>query len=206
MNARAGSLLLIDDEELNRDMLGRRLELEGFTVTLADSGRRGLQLLDSQAHDLVLLDMMMPEMSGLDVLSLIRKVRPASDLPVVMVTAKGRARTSSMPSKEAPTTTSPNQSTFLWPWPASKRSSAASGLFSSCTTISRRLRRRIRAPPCTRARRLLRLRPISCSNCLKVRTMPASMSGCMKRAASSAAATWALSSRRSIRPCAAPSL
>ena len=89
MNAtRAGSLLIIDDEELNRDMLGRRLELEGFAVTLADSGRRGLSLLERESHDLVLLDMMMPEMNGLEVLAFIRKVRPAHELPVIMVTAR----------------------------------------------------------------------------------------------------------------------
>jgi CheY-like chemotaxis protein len=73
---------------MNRDMLGRRLELEGYTVALAESGRVGLDLLEHNPFDLVLLDMMMPEMNGLEVLGNVRKQRPAMDLPVVMVTAK----------------------------------------------------------------------------------------------------------------------
>ena len=87
-NANVGSLLVIDDEELNRDMLGRRLELEGFSVALAENGRQGLGLLEEQPFDLILLDMMMPEMNGLQVLSNVRKVRSALELPILMVTAR----------------------------------------------------------------------------------------------------------------------
>ena len=49
-------LLLVDDDEMNRDMLGRRLELEGYAVTLAEGGRQALALLEQQSFDLVLLD------------------------------------------------------------------------------------------------------------------------------------------------------
>ena len=55
------SLLLVDDDEMNRDMLGRRLELEGYKVTLAEGGRQALGLLEQQPFDVVLLDVMMPE-------------------------------------------------------------------------------------------------------------------------------------------------
>jgi DNA-binding response OmpR family regulator len=87
MDDNGGSMLLIDDEELNRDMLGRRLELEGHSVVLAHNGRQALSLLEQQPFDLMLLDVMMPEMSGLQVLSEVRKMYPALELPVIMVTA-----------------------------------------------------------------------------------------------------------------------
>lgn len=87
-DANSRSLLVIDDEEMNRDMLGRRLELEGFCVAYAENGRQGLDMLARQPFDLVLLDMMMPEMNGLQVLSNVRKVRPAIELPIIMVTAR----------------------------------------------------------------------------------------------------------------------
>jgi len=80
-------LLVVDDDELNRDMLGRRLLRSGYAVLQAGSGEEALAMLASQPIDLVLLDAMMPGMSGLEVLREIRKVRPASEFPVVMVSA-----------------------------------------------------------------------------------------------------------------------
>jgi diguanylate cyclase (GGDEF)-like protein len=85
------SLLLVDDEELNRDMLGRRLELHGYHVTLADSGRAALESLARESFDLVLLDVMMPELNGFQVLSRVRETRSATELPVIMVTAKSQS-------------------------------------------------------------------------------------------------------------------
>jgi diguanylate cyclase (GGDEF)-like protein/PAS domain S-box-containing protein len=87
----AGALLLVDDEEMNRDMLGRRLELHGYTITQAEGGRQALDLLDRQAFDLVLLDVMMPELNAMDVLRRIRATHEAADLPVIMVTAKDQS-------------------------------------------------------------------------------------------------------------------
>jgi DNA-binding response OmpR family regulator len=87
MDEKCGSLLLIDDEELNRDMLGRRLELEGLSVVLAENGRQALSLLERQPFDLLLLDVMMPEMSGLQVLAKVRTKYPPLELPIIMVTA-----------------------------------------------------------------------------------------------------------------------
>lgn len=84
----SASVLVVDDEEMNRDMLSRRLELEGYSPTLAGDGREALDLIDKNPFDLVLLDIMMPEISGLQVLSQVRQSRPADDLPVIMVTAK----------------------------------------------------------------------------------------------------------------------
>jgi diguanylate cyclase (GGDEF)-like protein/PAS domain S-box-containing protein len=91
MDTYSASLLLVDDDEMNRDMLGRRLELEGYTVCLAEGGRQALELLEQQAFDLVLLDVMMPELNGLQTLDLIRQTRGPAELPVIMVTAKDQS-------------------------------------------------------------------------------------------------------------------
>ena len=80
-------LLVVDDEELNRDMLGRRLIRSGYDVRLAGSGKEALAIVAGEPIDMVLLDVMMPGMSGLDVLHEIRQHRPSWELPVVMVSA-----------------------------------------------------------------------------------------------------------------------
>jgi serine/threonine protein kinase/CheY-like chemotaxis protein len=91
MNFADYSLLVVDDEELNRDMLGRRLERVGFRVLLAESGERALQMLQSQRIDMVLLDVMMPGTDGLEVLTTIRESYSIAELPVIMVTARDQS-------------------------------------------------------------------------------------------------------------------
>lgn len=81
-------ILLVEDNELNRDMLTRRLERLGYEVVPSAGGREAIALLDTQTFDLALLDIMMPEVSGLDVLEAIRRRYSLADLPVIMVTAK----------------------------------------------------------------------------------------------------------------------
>ncbi len=88
MSARPGSLLIVNDEEMNRDMLSRRLELKGYAVQVAGDGRQALTLIDRQAFDAILLDIMMPELNGLDVLRLLRRRYSLADLAVIMVTAR----------------------------------------------------------------------------------------------------------------------
>jgi sigma-B regulation protein RsbU (phosphoserine phosphatase) len=85
--AASASLLVVDDNEANRDSLCRRLERRGYTLTSAADGPEALRLLGEQAFDLVLLDVMMPGMSGLEVLERIRRDRSPADLPVIMATA-----------------------------------------------------------------------------------------------------------------------
>lgn len=84
----ATRLLVVDDNEDNRDMLARRLRKRGFDVDEAEDGRSALARLDQHTYDLVVLDVMMPDMSGLDVLSRIRATRSRVELPVLMATAK----------------------------------------------------------------------------------------------------------------------
>jgi len=85
---RAASVLVVDDLPANLDLMSRRLERSGFTVLTALDGPTALQKLREETVDLVLLDIMMPGMTGLEVLRHIRTTWSAAVLPVVMVTAK----------------------------------------------------------------------------------------------------------------------
>ncbi len=85
------SILVVDDNESNRDALCRRLERRGYALTSAADGPAALRLLSERPFDLVLLDVMMPGMSGLEVLEHLRRDRSPSDLPVIMATAKDQS-------------------------------------------------------------------------------------------------------------------
>ncbi len=91
MSASPGSLLVVDDSEMNRDVLARRLERNSYEVATAESANQALQLLAQKSFDLVLLDVEMPETSGLEVLRLIRQTHAATQLPVIMVTARNES-------------------------------------------------------------------------------------------------------------------
>jgi diguanylate cyclase (GGDEF)-like protein/PAS domain S-box-containing protein len=80
-------LLLVDDEALNRDMLSRRLAHHGFRVDVAGDGPSALQSVAAHRPDLVLLDVMMPGMTGVEVLQALRVTYTPNQLPVIMVTA-----------------------------------------------------------------------------------------------------------------------
>jgi CheY-like chemotaxis protein len=82
------TILVVDDLPANRDLMTRRLERSGFRVLSAAGGPEALETLRRQPVDLVLLDIMMPGMTGLDVLRTVRLTRSPASLPVVMVTAK----------------------------------------------------------------------------------------------------------------------
>jgi len=82
------SLLVVDDNELNRDMLSRRLGSRGFQVEVAEDGQSALDKMEAREFDLVLLDVMMPGLSGIDVLKRVRERVSESDLPIVMATAR----------------------------------------------------------------------------------------------------------------------
>jgi diguanylate cyclase (GGDEF)-like protein/PAS domain S-box-containing protein len=83
-----GALLVVDDNEMNRDILSRRLRRQGYEVVTAADGRRALALVEEQDFELVLLDIEMPGLSGLEVLRTLRQRRSASQLPIIMVTAR----------------------------------------------------------------------------------------------------------------------
>jgi diguanylate cyclase (GGDEF)-like protein/PAS domain S-box-containing protein len=91
MTTRTSRLLIVDDNELNRDMLARRLERKGYEVVLADGARQLMQRLKEGTIDIVLLDIEMPEISGLEALKTLRETYSPIELPVIMVTAKNQS-------------------------------------------------------------------------------------------------------------------
>jgi DNA-binding response OmpR family regulator len=79
------NVLVVDDEPVVRDVLGRYLAREGFAVQQAEDGEAALAAIRSEAPQVVVLDLMLPRLSGLDVLKL---VRLESDLPVIILSAR----------------------------------------------------------------------------------------------------------------------
>ena len=78
-------ILIVDDNDSNRDLLQRRLRLYDFECVQASGGKEALSILSKQKIDLVLLDVLMPDMNGIEVLNAIRNSELQSDLPVIMV-------------------------------------------------------------------------------------------------------------------------
>src|SRR6202048_690440 len=91
MTSQASRLLNVDDNELNRDMLARRLARKGYEIVQADSARELPQRVKEDAIDLVLLDIEMPEISGLEALKILRETYSPIELPIIMVTAKNQS-------------------------------------------------------------------------------------------------------------------
>jgi adenylate cyclase len=83
----SGRILVVDDNESNRDMLSRRLSHEGYDVSTVENGPHALAWLKSQPTDLILLDVMMPEMDGYEVLSQLKDDATWRDIPVIMISA-----------------------------------------------------------------------------------------------------------------------
>ena len=82
-----GNILVVDDMEANRTLLSRRLTRDGHRVTTAEGGRQALGLLEVDDFDLVLLDLMMPEMNGFEVLASIKADPRLHRIPVIMISA-----------------------------------------------------------------------------------------------------------------------
>lgn len=84
----AKTILIVDDEPVNMQVLINHLSLKNYKTFLANDGFEALESIESRAPDLVLLDLMMPKMSGYEVCQKVRKKYSASDLPIIMLTAK----------------------------------------------------------------------------------------------------------------------
>ena len=87
----APRILVVDDVADNRDILTRRLVRRGFEVVEAAGGQEALMQVDEQPFDVILLDIMMPDLSGNEVLRRIRERFSNTELPVIMVTAKSQS-------------------------------------------------------------------------------------------------------------------
>jgi signal transduction histidine kinase len=87
----APRLLVVDDDAGNRDVFRRMLERQGYAVTVAASGPECLEMLAAQSFDVVLLDVIMPGLSGFDVLSRIRQDPALGSVPVIVISALGES-------------------------------------------------------------------------------------------------------------------
>ncbi len=82
------SLLIVDDETMVREVMLRYFSKRGFNVFAEGSGRGALEWINSHQVDLVLLDIEMPEMDGLEVLKILRQIYTPAQLPIIMVTGR----------------------------------------------------------------------------------------------------------------------
>jgi CheY-like chemotaxis protein len=80
-------ILIVEDNEMNRDMLSRRLERKGYEVIMAMDGRRGLAAARSEAPDLILMDMSLPEIDGWEVARQLKSDTTTRSIPVIALTA-----------------------------------------------------------------------------------------------------------------------
>src|SRR5271154_5058621 len=83
-----GSVLVVDDNDMSREMLARRLQRSGHRAVVAAGGQQALDLIGQQPFDIVLLDILMPDIDGLEGLKRIRASHSATRPPVIMATAK----------------------------------------------------------------------------------------------------------------------
>lgn len=80
-------LLIVDDNEVNRDVLARQLGRQGHATAVAENGREALEMVGEREFDLMLLDIMMPEMNGYEVLRRLKADARLRDIPVIMISA-----------------------------------------------------------------------------------------------------------------------
>jgi len=85
------SILLVEDNEMNRDMLSRRLTRRGFDVSLAIDGREGVDKAKAGGYDLVLMDMSLPEIDGWEATRQLRGDPATARLPIIALTAHAMA-------------------------------------------------------------------------------------------------------------------
>jgi len=80
-------ILLVEDNEMNRDMLSRRLERKGFQVLIAVDGQQGIDLADSEIPDLILMDMNLPIVDGWEATRRVKAKEETKAIPVIALTA-----------------------------------------------------------------------------------------------------------------------
>ncbi|HNH11258.1 MAG TPA: response regulator, partial [Leptospiraceae bacterium] len=88
MEEKGFRILAVDDEQVNLNVLENQLSLEGWSVISAENGETAVHLVESSLPNLILLDVMMPKISGYEVCRIIRKKYTQAELPIIMLTAK----------------------------------------------------------------------------------------------------------------------
>ena len=84
-------ILLVEDNEMNRDMLSRRLERRGYTILMAVDGQQGVDMARSETPDLILLDMSLPIIDGWEAARRIKAQAESKDIPLIALTAHAMA-------------------------------------------------------------------------------------------------------------------
>jgi CheY-like chemotaxis protein len=85
------TILLVEDNEMNRDMLSRRLERKGYRVITAHDGLQGHDMAHSESPDLILMDISLPVMNGWDVTRLLKSNAATRNIPIIALTAHALA-------------------------------------------------------------------------------------------------------------------
>lgn len=80
-------ILIVDDNPMNLELAADLLELESFHVAVVDSGAACIEFVQKQLPDLILMDMRMPQMSGLEAMQALRKIEATANMPIVVLTA-----------------------------------------------------------------------------------------------------------------------
>jgi two-component system cell cycle response regulator DivK len=81
-------ILLVEDNEMNRDMLSRRLQRRGYQIVTAENGEQGLSLARMEAPDLILMDITLPEMDGWEAARLLKADESTRHIPIIALTAR----------------------------------------------------------------------------------------------------------------------
>ena len=84
-------ILIVEDNEMNRDMLSRRLIRKGFEIVMAEDGKKGVDMSKSENPDLILMDLSLPVMDGWEATSTIKADEDTKDIPIIVLTAHAMA-------------------------------------------------------------------------------------------------------------------
>ena len=84
-------ILIVEDNEMNRDMLSRRLQRKGFEVVMAEDGQQGVDMSKSENPDVILMDLGLPVMDGWQATSSIKEDETTKDIPIIVLTAHAMA-------------------------------------------------------------------------------------------------------------------
>ena len=85
------TILLVEDNEMNRDMLSRRLVRKGFRVITAEDGREGVDLAIQECPDLILMDLSLPVLDGWEATTIIKNTPKTNRIPIIALTAHAMA-------------------------------------------------------------------------------------------------------------------